>query len=456
MNWIENQTWSRIFTLPNNDHYYGPELPTRLTLINDQVAKTLKVLDFGAGKGRNLGYYQRVFNEVHQYDLPEFGYKNLVDICAQKYDLINACFTFQFMDSLAITECIKFLSKICDTFYLTTRSYCNDRQNVLKLFIEAGYKCVAATQNIELFQTLNDETCGEFILTKSFFPLNYSAAHYGSDFIYLSYQDVFNDVREWCKTLDIGAVCGVPRSGLVIAQMISSIKHIPLYPIEIFTNDCCYWRPDSSRQLVLEPHKPIFIVDDTSWSGTAMFLLKKKLRRTVTNAIGMYKFGALYVSGNTDLEHFKILNTVHHTFDWNFLRDINVGHYCLDFDGVLCEDFNGGDSEGDDYMEHLRNAKPLYKPIYPVKKIVSARLEKYRAETEEWLERHGIKYGELCLLNVTRHELRTPENAVRHKTDNYDSDSLLFVESCPIQAAKIHEMTGRRVFSTDDWRLHGK
>lgn len=452
MNWIHNPTWAAIQKLPDNQKFYGPELPTHLTLLNTSVAKTLRCLDFGAGIGRNRDYLHGVFQELHEYDIPEFGYKNLIEIANTHYDIINACFTFQFMDHKDIVAAISFLEKVCDTFYLTTRTYCNTGENVLKTFLDAGFRCIAATRNVELFSNQNDEDCGEFLLTKSHFPQKFELCHKTGELIYLSYQDVFSDVRDWCKTLDIAAVSGVPRSGLIIAAMISQIKNIPLIPVECLTGDFDGWRPGSSRKIP-QGHGPTLIVDDTSWSGTSMFLLKKKFQRTFGALLDNIQFGALYASPNSTIKHYKKLPHVNHTFDWNFLRDINVGNYCLDFDGVLCEDFAGGDSEGDDYLEHLVNAKPLYLPNYKVKKIVSARIEKYRSQTEEWLHRHGVRYGELCLLNVTSHKHRNPQNAIEHKSRNYDPDALLFVESCPIQAAEIKKLTGRKVFCTDQWRM---
>ena len=58
----------------------------------------------------------------------------------------------------------------------------------------------------------------------------------------------------------------------------------------------------------------------------------------------------------------------------------------------------GADDDGQRYEEFLRNAVPKYLPRkYPVRLIITARLEKWRPQTEDWLRRHGIAWKELAM-----------------------------------------------------------
>tara|TARA_Y100000590_G_C15250040_1_gene837151 strand:- start:309 stop:689 length:381 start_codon:yes stop_codon:yes gene_type:complete len=123
-------------------------------------------------------------------------------------------------------------------------------------------------------------------------------------------------------------------------------------------------------------------------------------------------------------------------------------------DGVLCEDCQD-DSVESKYLKFLREVKPLYLPKYKVKKIVTARMEKYREETEEWLSRHGVEYEELCMMPCETHQERQQIGFGRWKALKYieDTSAKLFIESDILQAVEINQITGRPVLCVEDMRL---
>lgn len=87
-------------------------------------------------------------------------------------------------------------------------------------------------------------------------------------------------------------------------------------------------------------------------------------------------------------------------FEWNFRNHPVAQISAYDFDGVLC--FDPSRRENDDgrrYLEFLANAQPLFVPKYRISVIVTSRLEKYRQQTEEWLNRNGIEFNELVMLD---------------------------------------------------------
>jgi hypothetical protein len=106
--------------------------------------------------------------------------------------------------------------------------------------------------------------------------------------------------------------------------------------------------------------------------------------------------------------------------------------------------------DGPRYIEFIRNTKPLFSPKYKIGAIVTSRLEKYRAETEEWLKNNGIDYEQLIMLDV-------PDKATRQrlglhakfKAEIYDKiGGQLFIESDDGQAQYINQATNKPVYCT--------
>ncbi|HEY9705571.1 MAG TPA: hypothetical protein V6C58_24245 [Allocoleopsis sp.] len=268
--------------------------------------------------------------------------------------------------------------------------------------------------------------------------------------VYISYCQMIDDVRDWCRKLQISGVAGIPRSGSLVANIIAHELNIPLYFIagDSLNNS----RPDISRP-INKRSGPILIVDDTSWSGRAM----SYTRRMFAGELNVI-YGALYCSAEQapalDV-YYKVLDTKYHTFEWNILRDVLVSDFYIDFDGVLCEDPTVPD-DTPAYMDFLKNAIPKYLPKYPVGGIVTARLHIYEEETKGWLDKYDIKYNSLIMSPY-----KTSQDRLRNfgfgtwKAEIYkNSDKKLFIESNSQQAEEIFIITGKPVFCTDTMLLY--
>ena len=82
----------------------------------------------------------------------------------------------------------------------------------------------------------------------------------------------------------------------------------------------------------------------------------------------------------------------------------------------------------------------------PLPAIITARLEKYRAETEAWLADYGIRYKELVMGPWLTKAERERSDVAAWKAKEFDRTGLeLFVESDPAQAKAIHRQTGKNV-----------
>lgn len=230
--------------------------------------------------------------------------------------------------------------------------------------------------------------------------------------------------------------------------MIALRRNIPLLSFDALTNRQPSFRKAQSRP-INTPIGPILLVDDTSWSGHSMRRYREMLKgqNVLLSAVYAGNVGARTV----DLMY-RELPSIRHTFEWNFMRDMLAQYTLTDFDGVLCEDWTGGNEEleTDKYREFLRSARPRFVPKYQVRGIVTGRIGEHDDATRMWLSRHRVTYGRLVYTHQTRAE-RNVGNVAARKAAEYarDPGAWLFVESCPHQAREIQRLTGRPVLCAD-------
>jgi uncharacterized HAD superfamily protein len=144
-------------------------------------------------------------------------------------------------------------------------------------------------------------------------------------------------------------------------------------------------------------------------------------------------------------------------FEWNAFHHPQIANSCFDLDGILCVDPTSHDNDdGPRYLEFLRTARPFIIPTQRIGHIVSARLEKYRAQTEQWLADHNISYGQLHLIDLpSAAERQRLGNHASHKAKIYkDTNAILFYESDLKQAREIAQLSGKPVLCIADMALY--
>ena len=252
-------------------------------------------------------------------------------------------------------------------------------------------------------------------------------------------------------------IVGIPRSGLMVACIIALYLNKPVTDLDSFLDGKIleYGSTKSTDGFVssYSEIKRVLIVDDSTFSGNSITLAKKKVLNSQYS--GECVFFAAYVTDtskdNVDL-YFSCINK--RIFEWNYLQSYQLKYFCCDIDGVLCVDPK--DEENDDgeaYVAFLRNAMPKLIPSAKVGYLVTCRLEKYRQYTEEWLQKHGVSYGKLIMLNLeTAEQRRQLNNHSEFKAQTYKSlsDCSFFIESSPIQARKINYLSGKPVFCIEN------
>lgn len=249
---------------------------------------------------------------------------------------------------------------------------------------------------------------------------------------------------------DVDLVVGVPRSGLLVANLLSLSLNVPMTDIDGLIAGRILMSGRSRRRAcfntTVETAKSILIVDDSIAMGLAMRDTLPKLSKLKTSA--KITTCAIYGTSSSHPDVDIVLEAVPQPrlFQWNVMHHDMLKHCCVDIDGVLCPDpTERQNDDGELYIDFLQNAPPINRPSQRIGRLVTSRLEKYRPQTEEWMERQGITYDELVMLDLPSKEER--QRAGVHgtfKAEVYKNcDALLFIESELGQAESIARLSGK-------------
>jgi hypoxanthine phosphoribosyltransferase len=249
---------------------------------------------------------------------------------------------------------------------------------------------------------------------------------------------------------DTSRIIGVARSGLCVSTMVAMILHRPLDIIRQSKGDLIDggngWRLSGNTTAA----GPVVVIDDTCMSGNSFRHVMPIVRRRYPNAIS----AAVYVNPKARTKPDLWVRDLPwpHVLEWNLFNSIMSPGLAVDFDGILCEDCPAGsDDDGRKYLDFLTNVRPLY-PMRktPIPLIVTARCEKYRQQTQEWLAKHGIRATKLIMGPWSGPADRNRHDVAAYKAGHYRDfmrrhrgiKPAMFVESCPHQAKRIAELSG--------------
>lgn len=258
-------------------------------------------------------------------------------------------------------------------------------------------------------------------------------------------------VQSKLKAENFELIVGVPRSGMLPASIISLNLNLPLMSIgEWLRNEAPHHGQTRSTRVSIDrghDAKKVLIVDDSVATGGT---LKATREMIPDHLLSKVKFFAVFGYSADDGVDFCCERVARpRFFEWNLMHSEIMKASCVDIDGVLCRD--PSEDENDDgplYLEFLKNADPYYLPTPKIHKLVTNRLEKYRAETELWLQENGVEYDELCMLKLDSKEDRKAQaDYCLHKVHTYQNSGCdLFVESDYNQAVEIAKRTKKPVY----------
>ena len=253
---------------------------------------------------------------------------------------------------------------------------------------------------------------------------------------------------------DVDLVVAVPRSGIIPAAMIALARNLPVTDIDGLLEQRLLER-QGRRKVAANawPPRHVLVVDDSVASGKSLTAVRERFAELPAQTRVSYLAAYGWVPGASVAD--IVLETLPNprAFEWNLFHHDCMEWACLEIDGVLCA-APGRDApdDGPRYRDVLRDAKPLFLPSKPVASLVTARREEYRVQTEDWLQRHGVRYGELIMLDETDADRRRFGLAIKHKADVYrrkGDDIRLFVEGDLWQAREIAALSGRMVISVE-------
>jgi orotate phosphoribosyltransferase len=280
---------------------------------------------------------------------------------------------------------------------------------------------------------------------------------------YRSIQDLNATIRKSLSIVprDIGLIAGIPRSGLLAANLLALHLNLPLTDIDgllegrLIKSGERGLRKNENLKGSL-PYGKILVVDDSVLSGSTMREAKRLVKKAKLNNLVI--FSAIFVSpeGCSEVDLYFEEIRGYRVFEWNLMHSGIATQSCFDIDGVLCEDPT--DEQNDDgrlYEEFLLNAKPLHLPSVKIGYLVTCRLEKYRKQTEEWLNRHQIEYGKLYMMNLPNKEARQASGShAVFKAKVYKlTGAQLFIESSLGQAGEIARIANSPVLCIEKQQM---
>lgn len=257
---------------------------------------------------------------------------------------------------------------------------------------------------------------------------------------------------------DVDLIVGLPRSGMLIATMISLYLNLPLTDIDSLLNDKIYesgiTKKNSKWIKKIEEARKILVVEDSSNTGTSIQKFKDQISnyKYKDKIILLTVFVTKETKKLTDM-YFEICS-MPRLFEWNYIHHIGVENACFDIDGVLCDDpTEEQNDDGEKYVDFIKNAKVKLKPTFTIECLVTNRLEKYRKETEEWLKKNDIKYNKLIMSPFENKEERIRNNSYGSFKAKLYKKMLkcnIFVESSKTQAIEIARISKKAVFCIEN------
>lgn len=251
----------------------------------------------------------------------------------------------------------------------------------------------------------------------------------------------------WRLPAGLALVVAIPEGGRLPAALLGLGAGLPVTDLDALL------APGAPA-----PAGPLLVVDDTCLTGATMAAACARLADRHPG-VAIHRLAAYCRPEAAAAVDLALAGAAPGAaFEWSLLRSPLVGRTCFDLDGILCGDCPpGDDDDGPRYRRFLATATPQLVPRGRLRAIVTARLEKYRPETEAWLDRHGIACERLVMLDgVTDAERRrsAPQGPFKAAAFAADAGALLFVESESWQARTIARLGGGKpVFDLEAGRL---
>lgn len=276
-------------------------------------------------------------------------------------------------------------------------------------------------------------------------------------YVYRSINDLNKDIVDNLYKFphDIDLVVGIPRSGMLPANLLALYLNKPYTDIDSFVAGRVYSSGERRKDIEPQPFRNVLIVDDSISQGTALRKAKEKLEGIKDKYQLTYAAIIATTEGAKKVDIYCEIIDDNRFFQWNmFHSNLIMNISCFDIDGVLCLD-PPEDDDGPKYTSYISHATPYIIPTVKIDTLVSCRLEKYRDITEKWLKDNDVNYNRLVMLPFkTKAERVAWGRHGEYKGKVYrKSKDVLFVESSLKQAVEIARISGKQVFCTENMEM---
>jgi len=278
-----------------------------------------------------------------------------------------------------------------------------------------------------------------------------------------SYTDLHQTIKNNISKIpnDIDLIVGIPRSGLLVANLISLSMNKPLVDLEGFIEGRTFkgGLRLSINSIESTRIKKVLVIDDSLNSGASLEEAKKKIQQAKLKIKIVY--GAIYIKPGKEskvdiyFEHCPLPRL----FEWNIFHHDILNRSCVDIDGILCRDPTTVENDdGKKYLDFIKNVEPKICPSFEISHLITCRLEKYRRPTVEWLNKNKIRYKKLEMMQYETKEQRiAANNYSKYKAKKYlESNTDLFIESNQKQADEIFNITKKDVYSFENSKMFSK
>lgn len=260
---------------------------------------------------------------------------------------------------------------------------------------------------------------------------------------------------------DIDLIVGIPRSGLLVANIVALLLNKPLTDLAGYEENrlisCGRTKGCMTFIKSCNEAKKVLVIEDSVWSGKSIIDCKKRI--SLLNKTGVnFIYACVYMNPGmenvVDFYFEKVKSP--RIFEWNIFHHPIIEEACFDIDGVLCVDPTISQNDnGDKYKEFLSSATAKIIPSRKIGALVTSRLSTFENETRDWMRRHCIDFDELIMMDCTFEERQKKGNHAEFKASFYKKSKYkLFIESEPNQAIIINQISKKPVYCVGDGKFY--
>lgn len=276
---------------------------------------------------------------------------------------------------------------------------------------------------------------------------------------YRSIQDlnesIVNNLYKVPQSTDL--IVGVPRSGLLAANILALHLNLPFADVESFVNGRILQSGSRLKSFMkpFDEYKNVLVLEDSVRFGTSIQEAKDKLNGLYPDKNILYS--AVYVGPDVvdKVDFYFDICPVPRIFEWNLLHHNFMEKTCICIDGVFCR-YPTIEETNDEalYEEYIKTADALLKPSKNIGFLITSRSERYRKLTEEWLSQNNIKHNNLIMLGDQYDGSKSNVNYGAFKASVYlHSNCRFFIENSSLQAHQIASLAAKPVYCIEKRKM---